>query len=133
MNRLWKRISPGFRRLLSVGARGIYQVRGGSYRDSVLGNIWAEDRETAIRLAEAMYGYLKTPGYDLQVAFSIVGEVTDMLELNQQLIKAIKSDMAQRVQSIEKLQKEIEHREARLQALVLVEMQQLEVAASEAA
>ena len=133
MNRLWQRIGPGFRRLLSVGARGIYQVRSGSYRDSVLGNIWAEDRDTAIRLAEAMYGYLASPGRELQVAFSIVGEVTDMLALNQQLIKRIKSDMTERVQRIEKLQKEIEHREARLQALVLVEMQQLEVAASEAA
>jgi len=133
VNRLWKRIGPGYRRTLSVGARGIYQVRSGSYRDSVLGNIWAEDRDTAIRLAEAMYGYLASPGRELQVAFSAVGEVTDMLALNQQLIKSIKADMAQRVLNIEKLQKEIEHREARLEALVLVEMQQLEVAASEAA
>ncbi len=133
VNRLWQRIGPGYRRLLSVGARGIYQVRGGTYRESILGNIWAEDRETAIRLSEAMYGYLKTPGYDLRVAFIAVGEVTDMLELNQLLIKRIKSDIAQRVQKIESLREEIDHREARLQALVLVELQQLEVAASEAA
>ena len=122
--RLWTRIGDSVQRVERAGGRGIYKVRSSSYSSSSLGHLYAETKDEAQITAKIYFGYLTDDADRIRVDFVRRGSVSEMKELNEEMVKEIDIQIARQEQEAVNLQKRIANLKARKDTLATVESQQ---------
>ena len=116
------------------GGEGVWKIKAG-YIDT-LGHVYADDRAQAEALAKMFFEYLLSPDLvpkrhyatpdKCSVEFISFGTPLDLPSFNNPLIEECKKNRDRKAESLEDLEKEVRHYEAKLETMQLVQVQQLE-------
>ena len=127
-NRLWSRIKSSVTVVGRKGGAGIYKVDGGW--SWTIGYLFADNHEEAETAAKLYFGYLVDPTYSYsypKVSFVDFGLVEDIIPLNNALRDEVRSQMESKKLRVKEIQEDIEAHKSRLEALGIVESQQINV------
>ena len=128
-NRIWERIMCPIRRIARAGDCGIYNVMTSSYGESIC-HIHAVDKPTAERVAEVMFGYLIADPARMHVEFvEVTTDPTAVISRNEKVVADINKSISKDEADLVELQDDIRRKKARLDAVLIIREQALEVAA----